>query len=314
MSATAAARRTRRRPAHTPLRAAQEQAGVPVGRWMGRGLPVLGLAAGQEVTEAQLRNLFGERRHPDADRIEADRLAKGDSPKKPLKAGALGRQVTVTGVDFVFRPQLTLYLLWALGDEETRRLIEAAHERAIERVLEWIEDEAAVIRYAKNGIYRPYTGAMRRNKQSYAGLVPSLPGDMWHALASFHEAHGEPVGRLVPFDHPDAFLSLTQPDDICFTSRVELSGGETMSQLHKLVTTVTRDITYELGTATPGTALETMVGKRHQLALHAGHVDGLARLLRDAVDNINAHGSSGGDGSCRHCHGTGRAYPVGVEG
>ncbi|MFE6270490.1 hypothetical protein ACFVQ9_17110 [Streptomyces goshikiensis] len=56
-----------------------------------------------------------------------------------------------------------------------------------------------------------------------------------------------------------------------------------------------------------------MVGKRHQIDLHAGHVDGLARLLRDADDNINAHGASG-DGSCRHCHGTGRAYPVwGVE-
>ncbi|MBT1183909.1 hypothetical protein HET69_07740 [Streptomyces sp. CJ_13] len=151
---------------------------------------------------------------------------------------------------------------------------------------------------------------MKRKKQNYAGLVPSLPGDMWHALASFHGAHGEPVGRLAPFDHPDAFLSLTQPGDIGFTARVELSGGETMSQLHKLVTTVTRDITYELGAAAPGTALEIMVGKRHQIDLHAGHVDGLARLLRDAVDNINAHGSFGGDGSCRHCHGTGRAYPV----
>lgn len=30
----------------------------------------------------------------------------------------------------------------------------AAHERAIERVLEWIEDEVAVIRYGKDGIYR----------------------------------------------------------------------------------------------------------------------------------------------------------------
>ncbi|WCD91070.1 hypothetical protein KPP03845_200031 (plasmid) [Streptomyces xanthophaeus] len=71
-----------RRPAHTPLRAAQEQAGVPVGRWMGRGLAVLGLTPGEEVTEAQLRGLFGERgRHPDADRIEADRLAKG-SPRR----------------------------------------------------------------------------------------------------------------------------------------------------------------------------------------------------------------------------------------
>ncbi|MFF7342049.1 MobF family relaxase [Streptomyces sp. NPDC008163] len=144
-----------RRPARTPLRAAQEQAGVPAGRWMGRGLGALGLAPGEEVTEAQLRNLFGERgRHPYADRIEADRLAAGDSPKKAFKAGALGRRVTVTGVDFVFRPQPTIYLLWAFGDEETRLVIEAAHERAIERVLEWIEDEVAVIRYGKDGIYR----------------------------------------------------------------------------------------------------------------------------------------------------------------
>ncbi|MFB7258068.1 MobF family relaxase [Streptomyces nojiriensis] len=144
-----------RRPPRTPLREAQEQAGVPAGRWMGRGLAVLGLAPGEEVTESQLRNLFGERgRHPDADRIEADLLAKGVSPKKAFKAGALGRRVMVTGVDFVFRPQPTIYLLWALGDEETRRVIEAAHERAIVRVLEWIEDEVAVIRYGKDGVYR----------------------------------------------------------------------------------------------------------------------------------------------------------------
>ncbi|MCX4482389.1 relaxase domain-containing protein [Streptomyces anulatus] len=144
-----------RRPARTPLRAAQEQAGVPAGRWMGRGLAVLGLAPGEEVTEAQLRNLFGERgRHPYADRIEADRLAAGASPERAFRAGALGRRVTVTGVDFVFRPQPTVYLLWALGDEETRLVIEAAHERAIVRVLEWIEDEVAVIRYGTDGIYR----------------------------------------------------------------------------------------------------------------------------------------------------------------
>ncbi|MFG2594948.1 MobF family relaxase [Streptomyces sp. NPDC048462] len=144
-----------RRPARTPLRAAQGEAGVPVGRWMGRGLAVLGLSAGEEVTESQLRNLFGERgRHPYADRIEADLLAAGVSPKKAFKTGALGRRVTVTGVDFVFRPQPTIYLLWALGDEETRRVIEAAHERAITRVLEWIEDEVAVIRYGKDGIHR----------------------------------------------------------------------------------------------------------------------------------------------------------------
>ncbi|MFH8573008.1 relaxase domain-containing protein [Streptomyces sp. NPDC017993] len=64
-----------RRPARKPLRKAQEKAGVPVGRWTGRGLPALGLAAGDEITEAQLRALFGEGRHPHAAQIEADHLA-----------------------------------------------------------------------------------------------------------------------------------------------------------------------------------------------------------------------------------------------
>lgn len=75
-----------RRPARTPLRAAQEQAGVPAGRWMGRGLAALGLAPGEDVTESQLRNLYGERgRHPYADRIEADRLAQGASPTEAYR-------------------------------------------------------------------------------------------------------------------------------------------------------------------------------------------------------------------------------------
>ncbi|MEU2100491.1 relaxase domain-containing protein [Streptomyces globisporus] len=79
------------RPARTPLRAAQEKAGVPVGRWMGRGLGALGLVPSEEVTEAQLRNLFGERgRHPYAGRIDADRLSQGASPQQAFKAGALG--------------------------------------------------------------------------------------------------------------------------------------------------------------------------------------------------------------------------------
>ncbi len=33
-------------------------------------------------------------------------------------------------------------------------MLEAAHEYAIERVLEWIQDEEAVIRYGKDGIYQ----------------------------------------------------------------------------------------------------------------------------------------------------------------
>lgn len=173
-----------RRPGRTPLAKAQEEAGVPVGRWMGRGLTVLGLAAGDVVTEAQLRNLFGERgRHPHADLIEADELAAGKSLKAAWKAGALGRRVKVTGFDLVFRPQPTIYLLWALGDYEARRVIEAAHERAIARVLEWIEDQVAVIRFGKDGVYqvRPSGGlvAVRfRHYEARSGM-PLLHDHLW---------------------------------------------------------------------------------------------------------------------------------------
>ncbi|KOG86789.1 hypothetical protein ADK38_29055, partial [Streptomyces varsoviensis] len=164
-----------RRPARTSLRRAQEEAGVPGGRWMGRGLAVLGLAAGDVVTEAQMRNLFGEGRHPHADRIEADRIAAGKKPVAARRAGALGRRVKVTGFDLTFRPQPTLTLLWALGDEETRRAVEAAHERAIAAVLAWIEDEAAIIRVGAQGVYkvRPLHGlaaARFRHYEARSGM------------------------------------------------------------------------------------------------------------------------------------------------
>ncbi|MCF1597750.1 relaxase domain-containing protein [Streptomyces muensis] len=81
-------------------------------------------------------------------------MAAGKKPAAARRAGALGRKVKVTGAHLVFRPQPTLQLLWALGDEETRKAIEAAHERAIALVLAWIEDDAAVIRYGPQGIHR----------------------------------------------------------------------------------------------------------------------------------------------------------------
>ncbi|MDJ0385268.1 hypothetical protein [Streptomyces sp. G-G2] len=151
---------------------------------------------------------------------------------------------------------------------------------------------------------------MRRNKQENpAGLGQNDPGDMWLALARLYAAHPDPVGRLVPFERPEALLSLTEPDDILFTARVELSGAETTGHLHDLIRTVTRSVTTELGYAGPGVALEVLVGKRHELALHPAHVDGLTRLLRHAVGTITARSTPGG-GRCFHCDGTGLARPL----
>ncbi|MEW1552285.1 MobF family relaxase, partial [Streptomyces tsukubensis] len=188
------------RPARGSLREAQAEAGVPAGRWTGRGLAALGLAEGEEVTEDQLRHLFGEGRHPDADGIEARELAAGRSLEEAERAGALGRSVKVTGADLVFRPPPTVYLMWAFGDEETRRVIEAAHEWAIGRVLEWIEDQAAVIRIGAQGVreVRPVHGlaaARFRHYEARSGrpllhdhLILSLrglrPDGKWGAVHS----------------------------------------------------------------------------------------------------------------------------------
>jgi conjugative relaxase-like TrwC/TraI family protein len=146
-----------RRPARQALKDAQEMAGLPPGVWMGRGLAALGLTVGQEVTERQMELVFGEGRHPDADRIERELLDDGADPEAARLATVLGQPVEeierrkatpLFALDFVFRPQASLIVLWALGDDRTRRVIERAHERAIETVLRWLEDEVAQTRWS----------------------------------------------------------------------------------------------------------------------------------------------------------------------
>ncbi|WP_327118874.1 relaxase domain-containing protein [Nocardia sp. NBC_01730] len=46
--------------------------GEAPGRWHGAGLPALGITAGDEVSEEQMKSLFGLGRHPNADLIEAE--------------------------------------------------------------------------------------------------------------------------------------------------------------------------------------------------------------------------------------------------
>ncbi|WP_445403137.1 MobF family relaxase [Streptomyces sp. LE64] len=107
--------------------------------------------------ERELELLFGELRHPDADRIERELLAGGATPAAARLATVLGQLVEeiekrdlvpLLGLEFVFRLQVSLVVLWALGDEWTRQVIERAHARAIEKVLAWLEGEVAEIRWS----------------------------------------------------------------------------------------------------------------------------------------------------------------------
>ncbi|WP_435856974.1 relaxase domain-containing protein [Streptomyces longwoodensis] len=69
------------RPSDAPLDA-QELAGLPPGRWLGRGLRALGLTEGAEVSGRQLELLFGEGRHSDATRTcPGSRPLSGPAPQ-----------------------------------------------------------------------------------------------------------------------------------------------------------------------------------------------------------------------------------------
>ncbi len=65
--------------------------GESPGRWFGSGLGALDLEVGSQVTETHMRNLFGEGRHPDAERLENAALDAGKSVEQAKKASQLGR-------------------------------------------------------------------------------------------------------------------------------------------------------------------------------------------------------------------------------
>ncbi|QFX85953.1 MobF family relaxase [Streptomyces sp. SYP-A7193] len=157
------------RAAGTPLCAAQDEAGVPPGVWKGRGLAAVGLTAGDVVTERQAELLLGEGRHPDADRIERELLAQGESPARARRATVLGRPIEHNkspetekakertpwlGMDLVFRAPSTAHIAWALGDDETRLVLELCQRIARDKTLAWCEESVAQIRWGSGGKHR----------------------------------------------------------------------------------------------------------------------------------------------------------------
>ncbi|WP_371666322.1 relaxase domain-containing protein (plasmid) [Streptomyces sp. NBC_01241] len=198
--------------------------GNPPGLWMGSGIEALGVSG--NVSEAQMKALYGEGLHPDADRIIAERIAAGDTRKQAMRAAKLGRKYmtfvekdtpfgrklneeletferlhhrepnakeraelrgkagavhfrsehgrspaskeelgrfikeqesgkqrnAVAGYDLVFSAPKSVSVLWGLGDDGVRKLVEQAHVQALTETLEWLEQKAAMTRTGTNGI------------------------------------------------------------------------------------------------------------------------------------------------------------------
>jgi len=91
---------------HSGLADYYAEKGESPGRWWGAGLNGLGIEPGAEVTEPQMRNLFGEGRHPDAERLEEAALAAGKSVAEAEKAGRLGRPFAIYEAAGAFRREV----------------------------------------------------------------------------------------------------------------------------------------------------------------------------------------------------------------
>ncbi|MFE5852324.1 hypothetical protein ACFQ61_03730 [Streptomyces sp. NPDC056500] len=144
-------------------------------------------------------------------------------------------------------------------------------------------------------------------------LMPRGFGEMgylWHALTRLRAFHPDQVGNLEPFKAPEALLSITDAYDSLFTARVEISGTQTTSDLHDMISTATRGIAINpQDIDVSGFTLEIRITKRYELVLHIGHVEGLTRLLNNALSDIAARDTPEGP-RCSHCKGSGIPWPL----
>ena len=118
--------------------------GTPPGVFLGKGLADVddgrGVVPGSQVTEEHLWNMLVACCDP----VSGEPI--GSMPRAPA-GGA-----PVAGFDLTFSLSKSISVAWALGDEETRDVIEKCHREAIEFVLSYAETEVFCSRSGTNGI------------------------------------------------------------------------------------------------------------------------------------------------------------------
>lgn len=127
--------------------------GEAPGRWLGRGVERLGLTG--EVGARELRHLLIGR-----DRNGAQLLARQGPERMP-------------GFDCTFNAPKSVTLMFALGSDEVRRHVSAAHDAAVDAALAVLETEACRVRRGRGGaIVLPgdgFVAAAFRHRTSRSG-------------------------------------------------------------------------------------------------------------------------------------------------
>ncbi len=141
--------------------------GNPPGRWYGTGLAGLGterarLRPGDRVSEDAMAALFGRGHDP----ITGNPLGRpypqfdATAAAAPGGPGAGRGRHAVVGYDMTFTVPKSVSVLWALGDEVTRREVYAAHHAAVASALEFVEARVIRTRVGQGGARQVKTAGM----------------------------------------------------------------------------------------------------------------------------------------------------------
>src|SRR5215216_6334971 len=152
--------------------------GEAPGHWTGSGAAELGLEGTVE-----------------RDQLHA--VLAGCDPRTDAPLLRLLRKDRVPGFDVTFSAPKSVSVLWAIGDEQTARLIRDAHDRSVKAALGFLEGEAAFTRLGTDGHTAAsgsgFVAAAFRHRMSRAGdpqlhthvLVANLtktPDGRWRTL------------------------------------------------------------------------------------------------------------------------------------
>lgn len=115
------------------------EGGEPPGQWLGLGAESLGLTG--KVEAAELYNVY-DGRSPDGSRTLVQATSKNRQP----------------GWDLTFSAPKSVSVLWAIGSEEDRAKLAAAHWKAVQTAVGYIEENLCITRRGKGGAIKEQAG------------------------------------------------------------------------------------------------------------------------------------------------------------
>lgn len=138
------------------------KSGNPPGTWLGSGMAGIGLPPGTVLTDDSAKAVFEGALHP----ITGEPLGRRYGQRATVPAGP-GRKTgtstrcPVAGFDLTFSVPKSVSVLWALSPQDVRDQVFAAHHRAVQDTLVWLECRAIGTRTGRNGVaHVPVRGAI----------------------------------------------------------------------------------------------------------------------------------------------------------